>query len=302
MVIASILTINSFAMAESATSILNKGTVAGKIRDASMNAALINIVADATDTKAAELIATRDQLLQIIKTMENIKNDNENDKFLRMSNGIQMTLAMVSSVALGAHLSMAEHRKLTLTISAASAFMTSVTRWYKNRSSLGTTDVSQVFSQFTSELRQNGQAFTPEMKELMNHVSDMNNTVLKSKGALDSLVESSGTASYAATGLIIVMAITHWLSPKLGQQADIALKSLSVKTGAAVKNLGEFSGRSTKTTGVASGGSVLPDLIGNVMGLSTENSQKLIAMTVNDLTKATLNFQTQIDMITNAAK
>ncbi len=301
-IIASILAANSIAFAESATTTLNKGAVVKGLRDASMNTALINIVADATDTKAAELIATRDQLLQIINTMESIKNDNEKDTFLRHANSIQAGLALATTATLGAHISSVEKRKFMLTISAATALVSSATRLYKNRSSLGTKDVSQVLNDFNKELMANKKAFTPEMRELVKEVSKMSTQVLNSQSTIEKLVGNASDASYITTIIIVGMAVAHWVSPKLASEAEATLKTVSAATGAAVKNVGKFAQESKLTVGTAGGASVLPDVIGNVMGLNTENSQKLITETVNNLNIATLNFQAQIDMITNATK
>jgi hypothetical protein len=307
LLIASILAANSFAFAESATSKLEslRKAPAQKTLNSSQNRMtldLVDIVADATDIKKADLIATRTKLLEIIKTMESIKNDNEKDEFLKMANSLQTGLALVSSVSLAAHLSSTEHRKITLTISAASALISSMTRVYKQRSSLQATDVSQVLSDFTSELLASGKGFSPEVQDLIKEVSEMNNLVIKSKGILQTTIDGSGNLSYVTTLVTIGMAITHWVSPKMAVEAEVILKDVSLKTGQVIKGLGEFSGKATKTTGAATAGSVLPDLVGNIMGLNTENSQRLITTTVNDLTKAAMNFQSQIDAITNYSK
>jgi hypothetical protein len=98
------------------------------------------------------------------------------------------------------------------------------------------------------------------------------------------------------------MAVAHWVSPKLAKEADATLKTVSAKMGEVVKGAGKFADESKKVTAGSAGGSVLPDVIGNVMGLNTENSQRLISETVNNLTAATVNFQAQIDLITSAGK
>lgn len=308
LIIATVFAANSMAFAESATSSLKSGAAVKTqsaeqiLREASMNTELINIVAGATDTKAAELIATRDQLFQIIGTMNAIKNDNEKDTFLKYANSIQAGLALATTATLGAHIGATEKRKFMLTISAATALISSATRIYKDRSSLDTKDVSAVLSDFNAELMKNKKALTPEMRDLVKEVSKMSNDVLNSKGAIEKLVGNASDASYITTIIIVGMAVAHWVSPKLAAEAEASLKTVSATVGTAVKGVSKFAEESKLTVGTAGAGSVLPDVIGNVMGLNTENSQKLISETVNNLTAATLNFQAQIDAVTKAVK
>ncbi len=308
LIIATVFAANSMAFAESATSSLKSGAAAKTqsaeqiLREASMNTELINIVAGATDAKAAELIATRDQLFQIIGTMNAIKNDNEKDTFLKYANSIQAGLALATTATLGAHIGATEKRKFMLTISAATALISSATRIYKDRSSLDTKDVSAVLSDFNAELMKNKKALTPEMRDLVKEVSKMSNDVLNSKSAIDKIVGNASDASYITTIIIVGMAVAHWVSPKLAAEAEASLKTVSATVGTAVKGVSKFAEESKLTVGTAGAGSVLPDVIGNVMGLNTENSQKLISETVNNLTAATLNFQAQIDAVTKAVK
>jgi hypothetical protein len=309
LIIATVFAANSMAFAESATSKLKSGTATIKkhsagdlLKEASMNTELMKIVAEATDMKASELIQTRDQLYKIIDTMNSIKNDNETDTFLRYANSIQAGLALATTATLGAHIGAAEKRKFMLTISAATALISSATRIYKDRSSLDTKDVSAVLSDFNAELMKNKKALTPEMRELVKEVSKMSTQVLNSKGAIEKIVGNASDASYITTVIIVGMAVAHWVSPKLAAEAEASLKTISATVGTAVKGVSEFAKDSKLTVGTAGGASVLPDVIGNVMGLNTENSQKLISETVNSLTAATLNFQAQIDAVTNASK
>jgi hypothetical protein len=308
LLIATVLAANSMAFAESATSTLKAGVAVKTqstedfLKEAAMNKELVNIVADATDIKKADLIATRDQLFQIIGTMNAIKNDTEKDTFLRYANGIQAGLALATTATLGAHLKAAEKRKFMLTISAATALLSSATRLYKERSSLDTKDVSAVLNDFTADLMKNKKALTPEMRDLVKEVSKMSTDVLNSKSTIEKLVGNASDASYVTTIIIVGMAVAHWVSPKLAAEAEASLKTVSAAVGSAVKGAGEFAQESKLTVGTAGAGSVLPDVIGNVMGLNTENSQKLITETVNNLTTAALNFQAQIDAITKAAK
>ncbi len=306
LIIATVFAANSMAFAESATSTLKSGSTAKSateaLKEASMNTQLIDIVASATDTKAAELIATRDQLFQIIGTMNAIKNDNEKDTFLKYANSIQAGLALATTATLGAHIGATEKRKFMLTISAATALISSATRIYKDRSSLDTKDVSAVLSDFNAELMKNKKALTPEMRDLVKEVSKMSNDVLNSKGAIEKIVGNASDASYITTIIIVGMAVAHWVSPKLAAEAEASLKTVSATVGTAVKGVSKFAEESKLTVGTAGAGSVLPDVIGNVMGLNTENSQKLISETVNNLTAATLNFQAQIDAVTKAVK
>ncbi len=297
LIVATIMAANSMAFAVSATQTLKQNTVP-TLNDAINNTALINIVADATDIKASELIATRTQLLSIIDTMNAIKNDTENDKFLKYANSIQAGLALATTATLGAHITSTEKRKFMLSISAATALISSATRIYKERSSLDRKDVSEVLSDFNKELMANKKALSPEMRDLVKEVSAMSNQVLASQSVIEKLVGNASDASYITTIIIVGMAVAHWVSPKLATEADTALRTMSVRMGEAVKGVSEFAGESKKVVGASAGGSVLPDVIGNVMGLNTENSQKLISETVNNLTVATVNFQQQIDLIT----
>ena len=302
LIIAAVMATNSMAFAVTATDTLKLGTAASGLRDLTMNAALLDIVADATDIKTAELIATRDQLFNIINTMNAIKNDNESDQFLKYANSIQAGLALATTATLGAHITSAEKRRFMLTISAATALVSSATRLYKERSSLDRKDVSEVLSSFNAQLMANKRALTPEMRELVNEVSKMSNQVLNSQSVIEKLVGNASDASYITTIVIVGMAVAHWVSPKLAKEADATLKTISVKMGEVVKGAGKFADESKKVTAGTASGSVLPDVIGNVMGLNTENSQRLIAETVNNLTAATVNFQAQIDLIRSAGK
>lgn len=315
LLIATILTANSMAFATSASDALKKGAsnasavseenaaaVASILKEASTNPALVNIVADATAIKASELIATRDELFSIINTMNAIKNDNESDKFLKYANSIQAGLALATTATLGAHISSAEKRRFMLTISAATALVSSATRLYKERSSLDAKDVSQVLVDFNKELLANKKALTPEMRDLVIEVSKMSNQVLNSQSTIEKLVGNASDASYITTIIIVGLAVAHWVSPKLANEAEATLKTLSTSVGAVVQNAGKFAEESKLTVGAAGSASVLPDVIGNVMGLNTENSQKLISETVNNLTVATVNFQAQIDAITQATQ
>lgn len=302
LLIAAIMATNSIAFATTATDILKQGTATNALKDLTMNAALMDIVADASELKTSELIATRDQLFSIINTMNAIKNDNESDKFLKYANSIQAGLALATTATLGAHITSAEKRRFMLTISAATALVSSATRIYKERSSLDRKDVSEVLSSFNAQLMANKRALTPEMRELVNEVSKMSNQVLNSQSMIEKLVGNASDASYITTIVIVGMAVAHWVSPKLAKEADATLKTMSVKMGEVVKGAGKFADESKKVTAGSASGSVLPDVIGNVMGLNTENSQRLISETVNNLTAATVNFQAQIDAITNAGK
>jgi hypothetical protein len=302
LIIAAVMATNSMAFAITATDTLKQGTATSGLRDLTMNAALLDIVADATDIKTSELIATRDQLFSIINTMNAIKNDNESDQFLKYANSIQAGLALATTATLGAHITSAEKRRFMLTISAATALVSSATRLYKERSSLDRKDVSEVLSSFNAQLMANKRALTPEMRELVNEVSKMSNQVLNSQSVIEKLVGNASDASYITTIVIVGMAVAHWVSPKLAKEADATLKTISVKMGEVVKGAGKFADESKKVTAGTASGSVLPDVIGNVMGLNTENSQRLIAETVNNLTAATVNFQAQIDLIRSAGK
>ena len=175
--------------------------------------------------------------------------------------------------------------------------MTSLTRFYKSRANLTDHDVSKVLQRFTRQLMLNKKALTPEMQELVKEISDMSSKVLYTQSAFDKLIDGTGDASYVSTVIIVGLAIAHWISPKVAAEAEDALKMVSLRMGEFAKGLGQFANESKITVGAGGAVSVLPEVIGNAMGLSTESSKKLIASTVNDLTKATINFQKQIDFI-----
>ncbi len=302
LLLAAIMATNSMAFAVSATDTLKKGTATNALKDITSNAELMSFVADASDIKKAELIATRDQLINMIDTMNAIRNDNEQDDFLRKANAIQAGLALATTVTLGAHITSAEKRRFMLSISAATAVLSSATRFYKERSSVENKDVSQVLSSFNAQLLTNKRALTPEMRELVNEISKMSNQVLNSKSWIDSLVGGASSGSYVTTIVIVGLAVAHWISPKLAKDAEVTLKTMSVKMGETVKGIGKFADESKKVTAGSASGSVLPDVIGNVMGLNSENSQRLLSETVNNLTAATVNFQAQIDAVTKSGR
>lgn len=295
LVVASLMTINSAAFAFTIAP-----TAEDRLAQVSKDDALIKIISEASDIKVSELMATRDRIFNIIDTLNAIKADNESDLFLKYANSIQTTLALATTATLAAHINSAEKRRFMLSISAASALVTSATRFYKSRASLSPNDVNKTLNDFTKELWANKKALTPEMRELVKEVSDMSTQVLNSQSAIEKLVGNAADASYISTIMVVGLAIAHWISPKVAKEVETSLKTISARVGEVVRDAGKFADKSTLTVGASGVASVLPDLIGNAMGLSTESSKKLISETVNSLTKATINFQTEIDKIKNA--
>ena len=128
LVVASLMTINSVAFAATADATLPPSAV-DRLRELTPKDDLVKMVSEASDIKVADLISTRDYMFDVIDTLNAIKSNNESDLFLKYANGLQTGLALVTTTTLAAHINSAEKRRLMLSLSAASAVITSAIRF-----------------------------------------------------------------------------------------------------------------------------------------------------------------------------
>lgn len=284
LVIAAILTTNSSAFAiQSAVTELRKS--GAKIS----NDDLMALVESADSETAKELKISLNQIQTLTETLRKIQNTNDSDPVLNLANKAQVVLVGASAIALNSHLKASEKSRYKLQLAAATAILNTFIRHYSEIRNLKPNEIGLFLNTFIHESQIN-KSLSPEMVEMANQLNKISNDLLAQKSQIDTIVNSLGGTSDIATAAIVLLAVAHWISPKMATEGETILKRVSQQlatNGAAMAQNGRILGASGATAG-------LPDLIGITLGLDSKRSQEMIAMTLNNLDIATRKLQAQI--------
>lgn len=287
--LATIISVNSTAFAASdlarSSDKLNQAIQQGQINPE----ALESLLTKSEKETIADLKMVLAQVENLKTSLVQIQSDNSKDLVLKYANQAQVILVAASAMALKSHMKQSEKSNLALKLAAASALLNSFIRHYQEIKNLKPDQMGLFISQFNQEMKTSG-ILSSEIIEMSNELGEISNRLIQEKSQLDVIISKLGGGSDIATAAIILLAVTHWVSPKLAKEADSVLKELSHK----LAHGGAAAAQNSKTVGAAGAVAGLPDLVGITLGLDSANSQEIVAVTINNLTKAANKLKMEI--------
>ncbi len=283
LVIASIMATNSFAFgAVSSIDTLKEDTKLDTIK-------LNQILTKSELNTAQDLVMTYNEVQKLAQSLRAIQNNNEADSVLKWANKFQVVLVGASAIALNSHIKNSEKSRIALNMAAASALLNTFIRHYSEVKNLKPADLGLFINRFTNEMTET-KALTPEMVEMANSLNKISSDLLAQKSEIDTIVTSLGGGSDLATVVLLVLSVAHYINPKLAQESEVFIKTVTQKGMAA----GAAMAKDSKVIGMAGSTAGLPDLIGITLGLDAEKSQEIIAKTLNNLDIAARTLQLQM--------
>lgn len=296
MLLATLLIIQNMAYADVLATPIDelRKTVTGKVSKADLDA----LIGEGESQAIKELGATYLDIRKKIDALKAIQNSNENDFVLSWANKIQVVLIGASVGLVHLHISKGEKATYQLQLAAAASLLNFLFRHYSEIKNLQPAELGVFLTKFNQEMT-TAKIMTPELAQMSDDIGNISTTLIQQKNLIDSTVAKLGGGSDAATGVLIVLSIAHWLNPKLAKQAEAFIKeteAIAKKTmtqraaagGAGWAKSGKVVGTTTATAGT-------PDIIGVTLGLDSTKSQEIIAVTLNKLEAVARRIQLQLN-------
>ncbi|MFZ3231341.1 MAG: hypothetical protein WA160_14120 [Pseudobdellovibrio sp.] len=292
LVISSTLLLNSFQMALASTAAgdLKASTeTSSSLSDEQINQ-LLQLAHNKTTAEMEQTLVAVQSLIQKLQSMD---SSNESDKILRYANKIQIVLVAISAYTMHSHLKNdAEVKKITLAISTASLILNKVITMYKEKNRLDSKQISKTIFETSKELTKSG-VLTPELEKITSSLDGISAKLLENQGSFDSLVQNLGGSQDMALMASVGYLVLHIVYPKIATETDGLLKNILPKIQQGTQKIAEVS---KKPIAYGTAGAMgIPDILSMTVGLSSEQSKKIIDSTLIQLNITQNKLATEIN-------
>ncbi len=262
---------------------------------------IIELLNTADKKTTQDMVMALKEIRGLADKISQIQATNESDPVLKYATQTQIVLMALSAYTMQAHLKKADANNIVLALSTASmALNTFITR-YKVSHKVDSQVLSSIVFDTSRQLAKTGN-LTPELEQVTGSLNIISTTLLDNQGQLSAIL--TGLSGSSAQEVALVASFTylvlHLVYPKVAKETDGFLKNILpkieqgiAKTTAATKKTVTIGG--TSTTAVT-------DLLGMSVGLTGEQSQKLILSTLINLENSANKLEAEIKIRQALAK
>ena len=275
--VSSAILLNSFqlAMAQSVTTDVQNAI------DKTLGEKEIIALLNSADSKTTEeLIVALSDVRSLMAKLNEISTINESDAVLKYANRLQVVLVALTAYTMHSHLKSTEASNAILALGTASmALNTFITR-YKESHKVDATVLSKIVFETSRELSKTGK-LSPELEKITGSLNSISSALLENQSQITNIVANLGGTQDMALLASFSYLLLHLVYPKIAKETDGFMKNILPKIQQTVEKTTELAKKPIAygTTGAAG----LPDILSMTMGLSSEQSQKLILSTLINL-------------------
>lgn len=275
--LSSTILFNSFqlAMAQTATADVQKAI------DAALNEKEIIALMNSADSKTTqELIVALTDVRALMVKLNEISSINESDKILKYANRLQVVLVALTAYTMHSHLKNLDVSNAVLALATASIALNTFITHYKESHKVDATVLSKIIFDTSRELSKSGK-LSPELGKITDSLNTISSALLENQSQITDIVSNLGGTQDMALLASFTYLLLHLVYPKIAKETDGFLKNILPKIQQGVQKTTEI----TKKPMVygATGAAGLPDILSMTLGLSSEQSQKLILATLINL-------------------
>lgn len=256
---------------------------------------IIELLKSADKKTTQDMILALAEIRKLAETISQIQATNESDPILKYATQTQIVLMALSAYTMQAHLKKADANNIVLALSTASmALNTFITR-YKVSHKVDSQVLSSIVFDTSRQLSKTGH-LTPELEKITGSLNIISTTLLDSQSQIAAMLTGLSGSSAQEVALVASFSylVLHLVYPRVAKETDGFLKNILPKieqgiaqTTAATKKTITIGG--TSTTAVT-------DLLGMSVGLTGEQSQKLILTTLINLENSANKLEAEIKL------
>lgn len=277
MAVSTTILLNSFQLAMAQT---NSEQVQAAIDKTLGEKEIIALMNSADSKTTQELIDALTEVRALMKKLGDISTINDSDVILKYANRVQVVLVALTAFTMNSHLKSEEASSAILALSTASMAINVLIAHYKEDHKIDATVVSQIVFDTSRELSKSGK-LTPELEEITSSLNSISAALVENQSQISNIVSNLGGTQDMALLASFSYLLLHLVYPRIAKETDGFLKNVLPKVQQAVQDTVTV----TKKPLVygATGAAGLPDILSMTVGLSSEQSKKLILSTLINL-------------------
>ncbi len=280
--------LNSFqlAMAQSVSADVQK------VIDKTLSEKEIIALLHSADSKTTvELISALTELRSLMSKLQEISNITDADAILKNANRIQIVLLALTAYTMNSHLKSAQASNAVLALGTASMALNTFISHYKESRKVDATVLSKIVFDTSRELSKTGN-LSPELEKITGSLNTISSALLENESKITDIVANLGGTQDLALLANFSYLLLHLVYPRIAKETDGFMKNILPKIQQSIEKTAVFAKKpiAVGTTGAAG----VPDILSMTLGLSAEQSQKLILSTLINLDTAANKLEAEI--------
>ncbi|MGZ5279675.1 MAG: hypothetical protein ACXWC9_07025 [Pseudobdellovibrionaceae bacterium] len=242
---------------------------------------LAKMMAAAQRKTMEDLNSTLASVDTMIAQLNGMQENAEDDLFLKHAKRVQGALVAFNMYATKLHLKDKGASDVMAYLTVATALVNSLIRhwnptthsfdWASNEGRIEAKVVNQIIEEATKDIA-NRPGLAKEVTEAMSQLNQLKGNVDLQKNKYVEMIESFGGSQDAIAGISAISIILHLVSPKLAKYSEKVMSKVM-----------PVIGRAKQGGSVTAGVSGLPDFAGWAFGMGSDETQALLAKTLNSL-------------------
>ncbi|OFZ31106.1 MAG: hypothetical protein A2622_00440 [Bdellovibrionales bacterium RIFCSPHIGHO2_01_FULL_40_29] len=241
---------------------------------------IIELLATADSKTTEELVSALKEVRGLMDKLNEISSVNESDAVLKYANRVQIVLVALTAYTMNAHLKSKEATNAILALSTVSMGLNAFITRYKESHKVDATMLSKIVFETSKELSKTGN-LTPELEKITGSLNTISSALLENQSQISGIVANLGGTQDMALLASFSYLLLHLVYPKLAKQTDGFLKNILPRVQQGVVKTTELAKKPIAYG--ATGATGIPDILSMTLGLSSEQSQKLIMSTLINL-------------------
>jgi len=243
----------------------------------------------------------------MIAQLNGMQENADDDLFLKHAKRVQGALVAFNMYATKLHLKDKGASDIMAYLTVATALVNSLIRhwnptthsldfvsseghWVSNEGRIEPKVVNQIIDEATKDIV-NRPGLAKEVTEAMAQLSQLKGNVDLQKNKYVEMIESFGGSQDAIAGISAISIILHLVSPKLAKYSEKVLSKVMPVVG-----------RAKQGGSVTAGVSGLPDFAGWAFGMGSDETQALLAKTLNSLLQTKMGLKESISQQGSSAQ
>lgn len=272
--VSSTLLLNSFQVAMAAE--INTKQVEKTI-DRVLSEKEIIAMSNSIDSKTTqELVEALNEVKSLMGKLNDISNTTDSDVILKYANKTQVVLVSLTALTMRSHFKSAETTNAILALSVASMGLNTFISHYKQTNKVDATLLSQIVFDSSRELSKSGD-LSPEIEKITASLNTISSSLLENQSQITSLVSNLGGTQDMALLASFSYLLLHLIAPRIAKETDGFMKNVLPKIQQGLTKGTEIAKKPIAIGATSAAG--IPDILGMTLGLSSEQSHKLILAT-----------------------